>query len=155
LSGAFEIRRFRPHELEVVVALWERAREDAQPWLEARMAWGRESNLRHFRDVVAREHEVWLAVEGDAIVGLLALGDGVVDQLHVDPPHQGRGVGTALLDLAKRRHPDGLALFTHQRNARARAFYESRGFRAVAFGTSPPPECEPDVRYAWRPGDAA
>ena len=32
---------------------------------------------------------------------------------------------------------------------RARAFYERRGFRAVAFGRSPAPENEPDVKYAW------
>jgi GNAT superfamily N-acetyltransferase len=133
--------------------VWERSREDAQPWLEARMAWGHESNLRHFRDVVVRELEVWLAVEGDAVVGLLAFTDGRVDQLYVDPPHQGRGAGTALLDFAKRRSPRGLGLFTHQRNVRARVFYEARGFRAVAFGTSPPPESEPDVEYRWGPAE--
>jgi hypothetical protein len=36
---------------------------------------------------------------------------------------------------------------------RARSFYERRGFRAVQFGVSPPPESEPDVRYAWDPSD--
>jgi ribosomal protein S18 acetylase RimI-like enzyme len=55
-----------------------------------------------------------------------------------------------LLDRAKELAPDGLTLFTHQGNERARAFYERRGFRAVAFGVSPPPESEPDVKYAWR-----
>jgi ribosomal protein S18 acetylase RimI-like enzyme len=60
-------------------------------------------------------------------------------------------VGTALLDKAKELTPAGLTLFTHQRNARARTFYERRGFRAVAFGVSPPPESEPDVKYAWDP----
>jgi len=148
-----EIRPLAPDEIEAVVALWERSREHAQPWLEARMAWGHENNLRHFRDVVAREFEVWLAVEGGAIVGLLALGPDRVDQLYVDPPHQGRGVGSALLDFAKRRSPGGLRLFTHQRNTGARAFYEARGLHAVAFGTSPPPESEPDVEYAWGPED--
>lgn len=113
------------------------------------MAWGHDANLVHFRDVVALEHEVWLAVRAGEILGLLALGDGAIDQLYVDPPHQGQGVGTALLDFAKHRCPAGLSLFTHQRNERARAFYERRGFDAVAFGTSPPPESEPDVKYAW------
>lgn len=154
MSAAPRIRRFEADDLVGVVGVWERAREDAQPWLEARMAWGHAANLRHFREVVSREHEVWLAVEGDTILGLLALGDGIVDQLHVDPPHQGRGVGGTLLDFAKRRHPGGLSLFTHQRNARARAFYEARGFVALAFGTSPPPESEPDVEYAWWPACA-
>ena len=51
-----------------------------------------------------------------------------------------------------RQMPAGLRLFTHVDNAPARAFYERLGFRAVAFGVSPPPECLPDVEYAWRPG---
>ena len=67
----------------------------------------------------------------------------------MDPRCQRRGVGTALLERAKELAPEGLTLFTHQRNERARAFYERRGFRAVQFGVSPPPESEPDVKYAW------
>lgn len=138
-----------PGELAAVVRIWCRSREQAQPWLEARMAYTEADSVRHFRDVVAVENQVWVAVVGGAPVGLLAFRPGFVDQLYVDPGAQGGGVGTALLDHAKRASPAGLALFTHQANARARRFYESRGLRAVAFGVSPPPECEPDVRYAW------
>ena len=128
----------------------ERARWDAQqPRLKQRMKYSHEDNLRHFRDTVMRENEVWLAVDGNEIVGLLALGEHKVDQLHVEPRWQGRGVGTALLDRAEELAAEGLMLFTHQRNERARAFYERRGFRAVRFGESPPPESEPDVKYAW------
>ena len=146
----FDIRRARPEDLETAVGVWERARWDAQqPWLQERMKYSHEDNLRHFRDVVMRENEVWLAVEHDEVVGLLALGEHKIDQLHVEPRCQGRGVGTALLDRAKELAPEGLTLFTYQRNERARAFYERRGFRAVQFGVSPPPESEPDVKYAW------
>ena len=136
-------------ELERVVAVWESARLDALPEVEERVAWGHDANFRHFRDVVARENEVWVAVEGETLLGLLAFRPGVVQQLHVDPSAQGRGVGSALLDFAKARSPEGLELVTLQRNARARAFYEARGFRVIALGTSPPPESEPDVKYAW------
>ena len=34
---------------------------------------------------------------------------------------------------------------------RSRAFYEKRGFSAVRFGVSPPPESEADVEYHWKP----
>jgi len=141
-----------PGELEAVVALWCRSRSRAQPWLELRMGYTEADSLRHFREVIAKQNEVWVAVADGAAVGLLALRPGFVDQLYVDPDAQGLGVGSALLDHAKRACPAGLALFTHQANSRARAFYESRGLRAVAFGVSPSPECEPDVRYAWEPG---
>jgi len=146
----FGIRRAGPEDLEDAVGVWERARWDAQqPWFRERMKCSHEDNLRHFREVVMRNNEVWLAVEDNERVGFLAIGDHEVDQLHVDPRCQGRGVGTALLDRAKELAPQGLTLFTHQRNERARAFYERRGFRAVQFGVSPPPESEPNVKYAW------
>ena len=82
---------------------------------------------------------------------MLALHDGFVAHLYVDPPAQRSGVGSALLAYAKRLSPERLSLYTHQRNLRARAFYERHGFRPVTFGVSPAPECEPDVRYAWDP----
>ena len=46
--------------------------------------------------------------------------------------------------------PGELALVTLQRNARARLFYEKRGFVVSKVGVSPAPESEPDVWYAWR-----
>jgi ribosomal protein S18 acetylase RimI-like enzyme len=149
--SARTIRRMEAAELEATVAVWRRSRWHAQPWLEERMGHTPEEDLRHFRDAVARDYEVWVAVEGERIAGLLAVGRGQVDQLYVDPDAQGRGVGAALLAKAKEILPGGLSLYTHQRNERARAFYERHGLRAVRFGVSPPPESEPDVEYAWRP----
>jgi ribosomal protein S18 acetylase RimI-like enzyme len=148
-----EIRRARAEDLEAAIAVWRHARWDAQPWLEERMGHTHDDDRRHFRDVVMRDTEVWLAVEEGEIVGLIALGPGKVEQLHVEPRCQGRGIGTALLDHAKALTPDGITLFTHQRNVRARAFYERRGFHVLALGVSPPPECEPDVEYRWTPGE--
>lgn len=149
--GVHEIRRLRDDEIEAIVDLWCRSRANAQPWLEARMGYRPADNLRHFREVIAVHNEVWVAAVAGAPVGFMALREGFVDQLFVDPDAQGAGAGTALLDHAKRASPGGVALFTHQKNRRARAFYEARGMRAVAFGLSPPPELEPDVRYEWRP----
>ena len=109
-------------------------------------------DLRRFRDHLMANFELWVAADGGLPVGMLALGKGVVEQLYVDPTRQRRGVGSALMAHAKRLSPEGLRLFTHQRNERARRFYESRGFVATAFGVSPPPESEPDVEYRWTPG---
>jgi ribosomal protein S18 acetylase RimI-like enzyme len=145
-----EIRRMSPEDLHATVAVWVRSRWDAQPWLEERMGHTDEDNLRYFRRTVVERDEVWVAVEDGVVVGLLALGPAEVDLLYVDPPRQGQGIGTTLLDRAKELRPGGFTLYTHQRNERARAFYERRGFRAVAFGTSPAPESEPDVKYAWQ-----
>ena len=83
--------------------------------------------------------------------GFLALAGSYVDRLYVLPARQRRGVGERLLAHAKSLAPHGLELHTHQKNGKARAFYEKHGFAAVRFGTSPPPENEPDVEYWWRP----
>ena len=81
--------------------------------------------------------------------------EGGVDRLYVGVAWQGRGIGTALLDEARRRSPERVRLFTHQQNVGACRFYERRGFVPVRYGVSPPPECEPDVEYWWQPGGVA
>ncbi len=144
----------RADEIEPVVRLWRRSRDDSQPWLEARMGHTPEDDLRFFRSTIARENDVWIAADRE-ILGFLAIKGERVGWLYVDASAQGRGIGTRLLAKAKALSPTGLTLFTHQGNARARAFYERRGFRAVRFGTSPPPESEPDVLYGWVPPSPA
>ena len=148
---ALELRVAEAAELVAATEVWVRSRWDAEPALEQRMGYTREQNLEHFANVVARENTIWLALRGGRIVGLLAYRQGYVDQLFVEPRDQRTGVGLALLRKAKELSPDGLELYTHQSNTRARAFYESQGFEATAFGTSPAPESEPDVTYVWRP----
>jgi GNAT superfamily N-acetyltransferase len=96
------------------------------------------------------EREVWLGVEGTVIVGVLALEDGWVDQLYLEPTHTGQGIGTELLEHAKRCRPGGLDLWAFQSNTGARRFYERHGFVAVAFTDGDNEEGEPDVHYRWR-----
>jgi len=143
------IRPLRPDEVEEAVALWERSRWDALPWLEARLRYSHEDNLEFFRDVVMQQNTVWVAEVHGGLAGFLALSPGKVELLFVEPELQRSGVGSSLLEHAKLLQPDGLALFTHQRNMRAIEFYERRRFSAIAFGVSPKPENEPDVQYAW------
>jgi GNAT superfamily N-acetyltransferase len=102
-------------------------------------------------EVVLPRHEVWVAEAGGRVVGVVALEGDMVQQLYILPGYQGVGIGSALLALAKSRRPGGLRLYAFQRNTRARAFYERRGFVAIAFGDgSGNEEGEPDVLYEWR-----
>jgi ribosomal protein S18 acetylase RimI-like enzyme len=104
------------------------------------------------RNQLESARETWVAAADGAVVGILVLAEGDLEQLYVDPGWWGRGIGSRLVDLAKERRPDGLDLYTFQENDGARAFYERRGFSAVAFGDgSGNEEGQPDVRYAWRP----
>jgi ribosomal protein S18 acetylase RimI-like enzyme len=94
----------------------------------------------------------WVA-EGDGrVIAMMVLDDAGIDQLYVDPAWHGRGIGSALVDVAKAERPGGLQLYTFQVNERARRFYERHGFAATWFGDgSANEEGQPDVRYEWRP----
>jgi ribosomal protein S18 acetylase RimI-like enzyme len=147
------IRPMRVTEVEAVVRVWRRSREQVHPWREGRINGSADDDRRHFRDVVARQSEVWLAVEDGQILGFLALAGTQVSHLHVDPAAQRRGVGSALLERAKALSPGGLTVCTYQRDESARTFYSRRGFREVRRARRVPSECGPKVELAWEPGD--
>jgi GNAT superfamily N-acetyltransferase len=150
--GADELilRRARVSDAAALADVWLRSYRTALPTV--RLAHSEEEVRAWVRDVLVPEHETWVAVLGPEVVGLMALGDGWVDQLYLDPSWRGRGIGDRFVDLAKRRYPDGLRLWTFQVNTPAHRFYERHGFVAVertdGAGNE---EHEPDVRYEWRP----
>ena len=103
-----------------------------------------------FASIVLVEHEVWVAAAGEHVVGIAVLRGDTLDQLYVHPGHQRHGIGSRLLDHAKRQRRT-LRLSTFQSNEVARVFYERRGFRPIAFGDGTAnEEGEPDVLYEWR-----
>ena len=110
-----------------------------------------EEDREFFGRAVAHD-EVWVWDEDGRVRGFVALGDGMIEHLYVDPDDQRRGVGTGLLDHAKFRRPGGIRLWTFQRNENARCFYESRGFRCIELTDgSANEEREPDALYEWTP----
>lgn len=145
----FEIRKADPSEIEAVTRMWRRSRDAVQPELEARMGYSAADDRNFFRNVLMKTCAVWLIIRNAQPAGFLALEDDSIEQLYVDPVEQGHGLGSALIEFAKRRSPQRLELHTHVSNVNARRFYEHRGFRATEFGTSAPPESEPDVKYVW------
>ena len=104
------------------------------------------------REATESQRETWVATIGGAVAAMMVLHDGEIDQLYVDPDVQGRGLGGRLVELAKRRSPSGLALWTFEVNHSAQRFYERHGFVAVErTDGSGNEEHEPDVRYVWAP----
>jgi putative acetyltransferase len=83
--------------------------------------------------------ELHVAVRGRRVVGMLAIkpDDGVLDQIFVLPGEQGRGVGKALLRLARQRMQTGFTLRMAASNERARRFYEKNGMKRTGQGTHP------------------
>lgn len=66
----------------------------------------------------------------DGMAGFIALVDRHVDQLYVDPAHQGLGVGSMLLTSLVRLSPGRITLDVFEENRSARTFYEKHGFQA-------------------------
>lgn len=111
---------------------------------------------RWMADEVIGHADVWVAEVDGVIAGLLVLSHerdgGWVDQLYLDPSWMGRGLGDRFVELARRRCPGGLQLWTFQSNAAALRFYERHGFVAEeSTDGRGNEERAPDVRYRWAP----
>src|SRR4051812_34954213 len=121
--------------------------DQAMPWLVGLHT--PDEDRWFYREHVFATCRVWGHFDDGALSGILAFREGWIEQLHVLPAAQGRGVGTELLDIAKRAC-ERLELWTFQRNARARRFYEVRGFTMVEqTDGARNEEEEPDARYLW------
>ncbi|MEO1085108.1 MAG: GNAT family N-acetyltransferase [Acidobacteriota bacterium] len=143
------IRRFEFHDRTATARVWHRSGGDEYDYLPMFQALDEKSALELFETLIVKTCDVWVYETGSEIRGFLAMKNSYIDRLYVDPAHQRSGIGSALLGQAKALSPTGLQLHTHQRNERARRFYEKSGFVAVKFGLSPLPESLPDVEYHW------
>jgi GNAT superfamily N-acetyltransferase len=141
------LRRATDSDAAAVSDLYLRARKAAVPIIS--MTAHTDEEVRAWiAEIVIPRLEAWVA-EGDALAGLLVLDDDWVDQLYVDPELTRRGIGTQLIELAKRERPGGLRLWTFESNAGAQRFYERHGFRAIDRTEGDNEEGAPDILYVW------
>jgi ribosomal protein S18 acetylase RimI-like enzyme len=114
-----------------------------------------EEQRRYIGGLIEKD-EVWIALDEGRIVGMAGLSAEMLDQFYVDPAAQRRGAGSALLDKAKERRPDGFTFWVFQQNENARRFYERRGCRLVRLTDgSGNEEKTPDALYEWKPEEDA
>jgi len=93
-------------------------------------------------------HKLRVAKVSNEVVGVLASNSESVTALYIRPDHQHKGIGSALLALAKKDSAGSLCLFTFAKNTRARSFYAKHGFIEVAFGFESHWQLE-DVKLSW------
>ncbi|TQS13610.1 GNAT family N-acetyltransferase [Microbispora hainanensis] len=106
------------------------------------------------RDVMLPASTVWIAELHGRVTGFAALRGDLLEHLYVAPDAQGKGIGAALLDEAKKARPGGLNLWVFQQNTGARRFYERHRFILMKEGHSGGNEENlPDARYRWRDVD--
>ena len=140
------------------VKMWRRSFQRALG-LQERNRWGELSEqlnyFQHFDPALSR---VIIDVRTSQIVGLLTLSGDALDHLFVHVDYQRAGIGKKLLDEAKARSPQGLTLYTFQRNTGAQQFYLSQGCVETArgfasFDGNPWAQSKSDladIRYEWR-----
>jgi ribosomal protein S18 acetylase RimI-like enzyme len=150
MSNNLLIRPYQENDFDAVTILWRVSREKSLPDFQREKGYFFYQDQDYFRNHVLTENQVWVVEIDHRPVAFMAMKDDFIDQLYIHPDHQRRGIGQALLNLARERSPEHVWLYTLQVNVNARAFYEKNGFVAEKFGFSPPPESEPDVEYHWR-----
>ena len=137
---------FAPAMADTLVPMWRESFEQGVGIVDPHPIAAQHAYLQ---ERVLPEHRIIVALEGERIVGFVAANEQSVNQLHVRVGWHRRGIGSALLDLAKQASAGSLWLCTFARNTNARCFYEHHGFIAVAFGFEPIWQLD-DVRYEWR-----
>ena len=110
----------------------------------------RDEVMGYFLQTVWPKSRVWVSQTDDGLItGFAATTPGWLDHLYILPDFQGMGIGRELIGLAMEGQ-DEMQLWCFQKNAKARKFYENRGFHVVreTDGTDNM-ENEPDVLYRW------
>jgi ribosomal protein S18 acetylase RimI-like enzyme len=142
---AYEIRLVRAEELPAV------GKVTAEAYVGGGFVAASDSYVGMLADTArrAREAEVWVAVEGDQVLGsvtFVVLGspyreiarddEGEFRMLAVNPAARGQGVGKALVELCLRRSRElgyaGIRMSTMDRMTAAHRVYERLGFTRVA-----------------------
>jgi GNAT superfamily N-acetyltransferase len=140
-------RRLLPADMQAAAIVHRTAFNDRLPWLAGLHT--PDEDFGFWSQVVFADCEIWGVDNGTGLLGVIAFCKDWIDQLYVLPSAQGKGVGTALLDIAKAAQPK-LSLWTFQKNAGARRFYERHGFVPVEdTDGSGNEEREPDMLYRW------
>ncbi|HTE85898.1 MAG TPA: GNAT family N-acetyltransferase [Dehalococcoidia bacterium] len=148
--GAVQIRSGGPTDALGAANVWLRSRRQAIPAIPAPIHTDDEVRA-FFGEVVVPNRELYIAESAaGAVVGLMVLDRQWIDNLYLDPYWTGRGIGTCLVELAKRLRPGGLDLWTFQSNVGVRRFYVRLGFVVVEMTDGQRnEERAPGVHYQW------
>ena len=160
LSGPqYELVAYRPEYALEVVKLWRRSFQRAMGLEEQNRLGEVQGQMDFLSTIDPASIHVAMDPVSSTVLGFMALSEGALDHLYVDVDCQGAGLGTSLLNVAKRRSPGGIELLTFQRNHRAQDFYQSRGFQEAGRGFArlddnpwaTHREQLADIRFRWEP----
>ncbi|KVE28729.1 GNAT family acetyltransferase [Burkholderia singularis] len=123
-----DIRKRVPADNPVLVEIWLRSVRATHIFLCEQDI---EDLYPQVRDTYLPSVDVWVCEDADGdITGFIGMHEAQIEMLFVDPERFGQGVGTRLLDHARKLHAN-LTVDVNEQNPRAHAFYRRYGFEDV------------------------
>lgn len=122
------IREAGAGDIDAIVDLWLAASHEAHCFIPYEF-WS--SQADDMRDVYLPNSDTYVVCDDPGtVLGFVSISGGHVAALFVDPAHQCRSVGSALVEYAQSLH-GSLTLAVYARNVRAASFYRRHGFAVV------------------------
>ena len=140
------IRRYA----EDTVSMWRQSKQKAIGQEESHSF----ENHVHFLNSILIEHnKIYIAIDvnNNKVAGILASNQDEINQLYIHIDYQRKGLGTKLLDIAKRNSSGRLTLLTFEVNRKAQQFYEKHGFKIIGRGNDNEENLN-DIKYEWVKG---
>lgn len=98
-SSGLSIRRLAPADTDAAARVHRAAFDEALPWLAGLHT--PDEDRWFYRERMFATCTLWGAFDGAAMSGVIAFRDGRIEQLYVLPAALGRGIGGALLEIAR------------------------------------------------------
>jgi GNAT superfamily N-acetyltransferase len=127
------IRKFEHSDTEKIIEIWYNVSVAAHSFIPKEI-W--ESHKDELRDKYLPIAETWVAEENGNLIGFISLLDNYIGALFVAPKEQGKGVGTKLIEQA-RREKGHLKVGVYSKNIGARRFYKKNEFTYISEEVQP------------------
>lgn len=119
------IRELEANDINKVMEIWKYATIEAHNFIDEKYWLGKYNEVK---DVYIPMSNTFVYEEDNDIKGFISiLNDDFIGALFVDISSQGKGIGSQLIDFAKRRY-NKLSLAVYKNNKKAVEFYKSIGF---------------------------
>ncbi len=120
-----EIRHYQDRDLNDLLTAWENASKIAHPFMTNQFF---EQERYNIPNLYLPNADTWVAIDGEKVVGFMALIGNEIGGVFVDPSHHGRGFGKMLIDKANSLHSH-LEVEVFKKNSIGRGFYDRYGFK--------------------------
>ncbi|MFO7842514.1 MAG: GNAT family N-acetyltransferase [Bacteroidales bacterium] len=123
-----KIRKSTPDDIPPIVDLWYHASVKAHDFISPKL-WA--SHKKEMAEKYIPQAETYVAIENNMVVGFIAMVNNYLAALFVKTDWQGKGIGTALLNLIKKKRKN-IELKVFKKNSKSVDFYKQSGFTIVA-----------------------